>query len=134
MHSPRASSLLGLRGNQVSPGAPKDIPSTTTACSCLVHYLPFFFFWVMTFPAQDYLSNSRVLSSLHFPDTQLNFWFSGMLRIYFHHYCFMVSSMEILKGGKEVLTLRLSPEQHSLTLLKNCRHTSPVLIFKFLNT
>lgn len=110
------SSLLGLRGNQVSPGAPKDIPSTTTACSCLVHYFPFFFFWVMTFPAQDYLSNSRVLSSLHFPDTQLNFWFSVLLRIYLHHYCFMVSSMETVKAGKEALMLRLPPEQDSLTL------------------
>lgn len=38
------------------------------------------------------------------------------------------------RQGKKRLCSRLPPEQDSLTLLKNCRHTSPVLIFKFLNT
>ena len=42
--------------------------------------------------------------------------------------------MQIQKGGEEVLMLSLTYKRDILTLLRNYKHASPILMFKFLNT
>ena len=42
--------------------------------------------------------------------------------------------MQIQKGGEEVLMLSLTHERDILTPLRNYKHASPILIFKFVNT
>lgn len=116
------SSLLGLRGNWVSPGVSSEGHSHHYGLFLFVSL--FSFFWAITFPAQDYLTaQSHPLSIF-----QKLSWISGLLMKSFPVFRaimyflpslpLLVILMQIQKGGKEVLMFSLTHERDILTSFK----------------